>query len=235
MRFLTPRISTWTYLPAMGSNSGTAVPSLLPAQVFEKGVDRVVALRAVAPGKGGLPELRDGRAGEHGVAHLSGGLQSYLQVFDHEAEREAVVEGAVQDEVRELDLRRVAPPVARVYDLQQRLWGDAGLLREYDRLGGARERRRREEVVQGLDEVSRAVIADVEDLLPERLEYLTVPLEDLLPPPNHYRQFRLFGAQNTPADRRVEHLDPGFGELLREVPGRRRPGTRRVDQDLSGG
>src|ERR687890_1505361 len=195
----------------MGSSSGTAVPFLLPAQVFEEGVDRGVTLRAVVPGKGGLPELRDGRAGEHGVAHLGGGLQSYLQVLDHEAEGEAVVEGAVEDEVRELDLRRVAPPVARVYDPQQRLRGDAGLLREYDRLGGARERRRREEVVQGLDEVPRAVIADVEDLLPERLEYLAAPLEDLLPPPNHHRQLPLFRAQDAPANRRVEHLDSGFG------------------------
>src|ERR687889_202122 len=144
MRFLTPRISTWTYLPTMGSNSGTSVPFLLPAQVFEEGVDRGVTLRAVAPGKGGLPELRDGRAGEHGVAHLGGGLQSYLQVLDYEAEGEAVVEGAVEDEVRELDLRRVAPPVARVYASQQRPRGDSGPLRRGHRLAGPHERRRRE-------------------------------------------------------------------------------------------
>jgi hypothetical protein len=73
------------------------------------------------------------------------------------------------------------------------------------------------------------VIADVEDLLPERLEHLAPPLEDLLPPPNHHRQLPLFCAQDAPADRRVEHLDPGFGELLREVPGRRRSGAGRVN------
>src|SRR5919199_1278838 len=161
--------------------------AIVGAQVLQKSVDRGVPLRTVALGRGGLPELGDRRAGEHGVSHLCRSLEGYLEVLDHEAERESVVEGAVEDVPGELDLGRIAPSVARVEHVEERLRCYAGPFREDHRLCGARERRRREQVVKRLDQVPGTVVADVEDLGPERPEDSIALLVDLPPPPYHHR------------------------------------------------
>src|SRR5688572_27597442 len=149
-------------------------PFIFPTaeQIFQEGVDRRVILPTVPVGRGDLPDLGKSRAYRHGKLHLSGRLERDLQVFAHQAEGEPIVESAGEYVAGKLDHCGVAPPIARVDDLQELVRRNPAFLCHERSLRGAGECRGREQVIQSLHEVSSAVVAHVEDRFSERLEYL---------------------------------------------------------------
>ena len=144
---------------------------------------------------------------------------------------------------REVVLEEVAP--AHLHDavggepaaehVEDPLGLDAGLGAEHERLAHGRDRDRDDDLVAGLDDLPRAVLADVDDRLAEHLEQRPGAVEVGLLPADHDRQRALARADVAAADRGVERADAALGRRLRDRDRHRGVDRAHVDEQVAAG
>src|SRR5258707_226665 len=163
---------------------------LYSGHLFQDFEQRGVVLTPVAGGAGHLVKLAgEGCDGEGGVifgSQVQSQAQVFVQEIGHKARLEAAVEGA------QGELRRKLPARARADADNFRHGFNVGARfdAEHERFGYRRRDCADEAVIDKLDNLARALWADMEDILrlAHSLQYRACLLEWLFCPPNHNGQ-----------------------------------------------